>query len=261
MTDNPYFILLETATDSCSAALSCGDKIIFQKYICTPKAHAVKLAPFVEELLQETGLTIKDIAAVGVSEGPGSYTGLRVGTSLAKGICFGADIPLIAVGTLDVIAQVAIDNNQYGLFSASRQRICNGSTCEPVADCLNVTSNDNCYIVPMIDAGRMEVYTAVFNSRGERLTDVEAKILDETSFVKELAEKPVLFTGNGAAKFRPLAEGNKNALFAEDLPHASGLRVAVYNKFFAGKREDTAYFQPFYLKEFVAGKPKKLLLY
>ena len=261
MTDNPYFILLETATDSCSAALSCGDKIIFQKYICTPKAHAVKLAPFVEELLQENGLTIKDIAAVGVSEGPGSYTGLRVGTSLAKGICFGADIPLIAVGTLDVIAQVAIDNNQYGLFSASRQRICNGSTCEPVADCLNVTSNDNCYIVPMIDAGRMEVYTAVFNSRGERLTDVEAKILDETSFVKELAEKPVLFTGNGAAKFRPLAEGNKNALFAEDLPHASGLRVAVYNKFFAGKREDTAYFQPFYLKEFVAGKPKKLLLH
>ena len=252
MTDNPYFILLETATDSCSAALSCGDKIIFQKYICTPKAHAVKLAPFVEELLQENGLTIKDIAAVGVSEGPGSYTGLRVGTSLAKGICFGADIPLIAVGTLDVIAQVAIDNNQYGLFSASRQRICNGSTCEPVADCLNVTSNDNCYIVPMIDAGRMEVYTAVFNSRGERLTDVEAKILDENSFVKELAEKPVLFTGNGAAKFRP---------FAEDLPHASGLRVAVYNKFFAGKREDTAYFQPFYLKEFVAGKPKKLLLY
>lgn len=259
MTDNPYFILLETATDSCSAALSCGDKIIFQKYICTPKSHAVKLAPFVEELLQENGLTIKDIAAVGVSEGPGSYTGLRVGTSLAKGICFGADIPLIAVGTLDVIAQVAIDNNQCGLFSASRQRICNGSTCEPVADCLNVTSNDNCYIVPMIDAGRMEVYTAVFNSRGERLTDVEAKILDENSFVKELAEKPVLFTGNGAAKFRPLAEGNKNALFAEDLPHASGLRVAVYNKFFAGKREDTAYFQPFYLKEFVAGKPKKLL--
>ena len=113
----------------------------------------------------------------------------------------------------------------------------------------------------MIDAGRMEVYTAVFNSRGERLTDVEAKILDENSFVKELAEKPVLFTGNGAAKFRPLAEGNKNALFAEDLPHASGLRVAVYNKFFAGKREDTAYFQPFYLKEFVAGKPKKLLLH
>lgn len=243
MTDNPYFILLETATDSCSAALSCGDKIVSQKYICTPKAHAVKLAPFVEELLQENGLTIKNIAAVGVSEGPGSYTGLRVGTSLAKGICFGAEIPLIAVGTLDVIAQVAIDNNQYDPFSASRQNI------------------DNCYIVPMIDAGRMEVYTAVFNSRGERLTEVEAKILDENSFANELAEKPVLFTGNGAAKFRPLVEGNKNALFAEDLPHASGLRVAVYNKFVAGKKEDTAYFQPFYLKEFIAGKPKKLLLY
>lgn len=241
MTDNPYFILLETATDSCSAALSCGDKIISQKYICTPKAHAVKLAPFVEELLQENSLKIKDIAAVGVSEGPGSYTGLRVGASLAKGICFGADIPLIAVGTLDVIVQVAIDNNQCGLFSASRQNI------------------DSCYIVPMIDAGRMEVYTAVFDSHGERLTDVEAKILDENSFAKELAEKPVLFTGNGAAKFRPLVEGNKNALFAEDLPHASGLRVAVFKKFIAGKREDTAYFQPFYLKEFVAGKPKKLL--
>ncbi len=261
MRDNPYFILLETATDSCSAALSCGDKIVSQKYICTPKAHAIKLAPFVDELLQENGLTIKDIAAVGVSEGPGSYTGLRVGASLAKGLCFGADIPLIAVGTLDVIAQVAIDDNQSNLFSASLQNIEHGSACcrSAVAVQSDAKQNGNCYIVPMIDAGRMEVYTALFNSRGERLTEVEAKILDEKSFAHELAEKTILFTGNGAAKFRPLVEGNGNALFAENLPHASGLRVAVYRKFIAGKSEDTAYFQPFYLKEFIAGKPKKLL--
>lgn len=238
MTDNPYFILLETATDSCSAALSCKETIISEKYICTPKAHAVKLAPFVEELLKDNNLTIRDIAAVGVSKGPGSYTGLRVGASLAKGLCFGADIPLIAVGTLDVIVQAAIDRNEFELFSASRQ---------------------DCYVVPMIDAGRMEVYTAVFDAFGERLTEVEAKILDENSFAKELAEKPVLFTGNGAAKFKPLVESSKNAMFAENLPYAGGLRVAVYKKFLAGEREDTAYFQPFYLKEFVAGKPKKLL--
>ncbi len=261
MRDNPYFILLETATDSCSAALSCGDKIVSQKYICTPKAHAVKLAPFVRELLQENNLTIKDIAAVGVSEGPGSYTGLRVGASLAKGLCFGADIPLIAVGTLDVITQVAIDNDQYNLFSASRQHIEHSSACcrSAVARQSDTKLNDNCCIVPMIDAGRMEVYTALFNSRGERLTEVEAKILDGQSFAQVLAEKTVLFTGNGAAKFRTLVEENCNALFAEDLPHASGLRVAVYRKFTAGQSEDTAYFQPFYLKEFIAGKPKKLL--
>ena len=238
----PYFILIETATDSCSAALSQGCKIISEKYICTPKAHASKLAPFIEELLHDNSLTIKNISAVGVSEGPGSYTGLRVGVSLAKGICFGAGIPLIGIGTLDVIAQVAIDSNPFNIFSSLQKSL-----------------EEDCYIVPMIDAGRMEVYTAIFNSNGERLSEVEAKILDENSFTKELANKKVLFTGNGSEKFKPLVEHNTNALFSENFPHASGLRIRALERYKKQDFEDTAYFQPFYLKDFSAGKPKTLL--
>ena len=111
----------------------------------------------------------------------------------------------------------------------------------------------------MIDARRMEVYTANFNSKGEQLTPVEARILDENSYAEELAAGPVLFTGNGAEKFKPLVESNPNAFFAPQQPHANGMRVIAAAKLDAGEFEDSAYFEPFYLKDFVAGKPKKLL--
>jgi tRNA threonylcarbamoyladenosine biosynthesis protein TsaB len=121
------------------------------------------------------------------------------------------------------------------------------------------TGEGDFLIVPMIDARRMEVYTANFNSKGEQLTPVEAKILDETSYAAELAAGPVLFTGNGAEKFKELVGDNPNAFFAPQEPHAAGMRVIAANKLEAGEFEDNAYFEPFYLKDFVAGKPKKLL--
>lgn len=232
--EKKYILLLETATDSCSVALADNNTIVAEKYINQPKAHASLLARYICDILEENNLTMDHCSAVAVSKGPGSYTGLRVGVSCAKGLCYGASKPLISVCTLATIAQMALDNNLY-----------NGE-----GDFL---------IVPMIDARRMEVYTANFNSKGEQLTPVEAKILDESSYAAELAAGPVLFTGNGAEKFKELVGNNPNAFFAPQEPHAAGMRVIAANKLKAGEFEDNAYFEPFYLKDFVAGKPKKLL--
>ena len=232
--EKKYILLLETATDSCSVALSENSNIIAEKYINQPKAHASLLARYICDILEENNLTMEDCSAVAVSKGPGSYTGLRVGVSCAKGLCYGASKPLISVYTLATIAQMALDNNLY-------------------------TGEGDFLIVPMIDARRMEVYTANFNSKEEQLTPVEAKILDETSYAAELAAGPVLFTGNGAEKFKELVGDNPNAFFAPQEPHAAGMRVIAANKLEAEEFEDNAYFEPFYLKDFVAGKPKKLL--
>lgn len=228
-------LLLETATESCSVALSCGNRILAEKYINQPKAHASLLAVYIREILEENDLTVQDCAAIAVSKGPGSYTGLRVGVSCAKGLCYGADKPLIGVGTLEVIAQLAIDRIRHREEEIPYR------------------------IVPMIDARRMEVYTAVFNPEGQQLTPTRALILEPDSFRQELELGKVLFTGNGALKFRPLLEGNPNALFSEQLPHASGMREYAYRALQSKNFEDAAYFEPFYLKEFIAGKPKKLL--
>lgn len=229
-----YVLLIETATDSCSVALSKNSEIISEKFINEPKAHASVIGGYVTDILAENSIAMADCSAVAVSKGPGSYTGLRVGVSIAKGLCYGAGKPLISVCTLATIAQMALDNNLY-------------------------TGKGDFTIIPMIDARRMEVYTANFNSKGEQLTPVEAKILDENSYAAELAAGPVLFTGNGAEKFKELVGNNPNAYFAPQAPHATGMRVIAYAKLEAGEFEDNAYFEPFYLKDFVAGKPKKLL--
>ena len=229
-----YVLLIETATDSCSVALSKNSEIISEKFINEPKAHASVIGGYVTDILAENSVAMADCSAVAVSKGPGSYTGLRVGVSIAKGLCYGAGKPLISVCTLATIAQMALDNNLY-------------------------TGKGDFTIIPMIDARRMEVYTANFNSKGEQLTPVEAKILDENSYAAELAAGPVLFTGNGAEKFKELVGNNPNAYFAPQAPHATGMRVIASAKLEAGEFEDNAYFEPFYLKDFVAGKPKKLL--
>ena len=229
-----YILLIETATDACSVALTKNGETVSEKFINEPKAHASVIGGYVTDILAENGITMANCSAVAVSKGPGSYTGLRVGVSCAKGLCYGASKPLISVCTLATIAQMAIDNNLY-------------------------KGEGDFLIIPMIDARRMEVYTANFNSKGEQLTPVEAKILDENSYAAELAAGPVLFTGNGAEKFKELVGNNPNAYFAPQAPHATGMRVIASAKLEAGEFEDNAYFEPFYLKDFVAGKPKKLL--
>lgn len=225
-------ILIETSTALCSAALSQDGKVIDSRE-AEGRQHASLTAPFVKELLDAQGLTVKDCDAVCVSKGPGSYTGLRVGVSTAKGLCFGARIPLLSLGSLDTLVWQAIGE---GLVPEG---------CKA--------------IVPMIDARRMEVYTAVFTPDGTQKTEVKPEILDVHSFEKELAQGPVLFIGDAAQKASTVIT-SPSAVFVQTCPKASAMAVPAQRLFDEGKTEDTAYFEPFYLKEFVATVSKKNLL-
>ena len=226
-------ILIETATSLCSCALSQDGEIIEYRESPEPKSQASMTAPFIEEMLRSRGLSARDCDAVCVSMGPGSYTGLRVGTSSAKGLCFGADLPLIAVGTLDILAWQAIDE---GLLPEGCTRI-----------------------IPMIDARRMEVYTAPFTPEGAKAGEIEARIIDGDTFKAELEEGPVLFIGDGAQKCASLYEGNANARFAGCCPKASSMLHPAEAALKEKRFEDIAYFEPFYLKQFVATKSSKNL--
>ena len=223
-------LAIETSTECCSVALCEGGKPVASRVDSTPKVHAAMTAPYIEEVLREGGCTAKDLAGVAVSKGPGSYTGLRVGVSSAKGLCLGADIPLIGIDTLRILALQGV-----------------GDECRPRR------------IVPFIDARRMEVYSAVFDAEGRKLSDTEAVILDENSFAGLLEEGPVLFIGTGVEKFKAVCH-HPNAFFKTCFPLAQSMAApaaeALKNKEF----EDVAYFEPFYLKEFVAGISKKSLL-
>ncbi|MGN0202063.1 MAG: tRNA (adenosine(37)-N6)-threonylcarbamoyltransferase complex dimerization subunit type 1 TsaB [Candidatus Cryptobacteroides sp.] len=225
-------ILIETSTALCSAALVEDGRVVREKVSREARAHASVTAPFVKELLDEGGLKVSDCDAVAVSMGPGSYTGLRVGVSTAKGLCFGAGIPLVGVGTLDTLVWQAIGENLLP---------------------------EGCrHIVPMVDARRMEVYTGIFDTGGRQLTRTEASIVDGETFSGILAEGPVLFIGDGAGKCREvIADGR--AFFHETCPKASAMLVPALEAFRAGKFEDVAYFEPFYLKEFITTVSKKKL--
>lgn len=225
-------LLVETSTAQLSAALA-EDGIVTASRTCDePRMQASLTAPFVKEILDEMGLSVKDLDAVCVGRGPGSYTGLRVGVSTAKGLCFGAGLPLLSAGTLDVLVQEA---HRLGVVPEG---------CK--------------YIVPMVDARRMEVYAAVFTPEGRQLTETKPVIVDASSFADELASGPVLFIGDGALKCRETLTSS-NAFFAAAFPTAMAmapLAEAAYNE----KRfEDVAYFEPFYLKDFVATVSRKKL--
>ena len=225
-------ILIETATSLCSAALCEDDKILAYKESSEPKAHASLTAVFIDQILEEQKISIADCDAVCVGMGPGSYTGLRVGVSTAKGLCFGASKPLLAVGTLEILAAQAI-----------------------IEDIIP----DGCkYIVPMIDARRMEAYSAVFSASGEQLTDTQPVIITEDSFSKELAEGPVLFIGDAAEKCSTMLK-SPNAYFHQCWPKASSMATAAIREYKEKRFKDVAYFEPFYLKDFVATTSKKKL--
>ena len=231
-----FILLVESATDTCSAALSDGDILLAQKVCRIARSHDTVLAPLIDGILKENGVKPADLAAVAVSEGPGSYMGLRIGVSLAKGIAYAAKTNLIGISTLTVIARCALEE----------------------------TGKKFTRIVPMIDAGRMEVYTAVFDGDCRQTEKTEAKILDENSFSNLIKEGPVLFAGNGAPKFGRLLEEKlgalpENATVLPQAPMASGLRTDAAKALEEGRFADLAYFQPFYLKDFIPGKQKKLL--
>jgi tRNA threonylcarbamoyladenosine biosynthesis protein TsaB len=225
-------LCIETSTNCCSAAICKDGVAVASKENLTGANHASELPVFIEELLSQARENAWTIDAVALSEGPGSYTGLRIGASTAKGICYALQIPLLPIDTLQLLCVAA------------------EASADIPADAL---------LCPMLDARRMEVYTANFSSYGEQLSEVNAKILDEHSYDELLKKGKVLFTGNGAEKYKPLIGDNNNAIFAPAELHAKGMRVVAANKLAKGEFEDIAYYEPFYLKEFVAGKPKKLL--
>jgi tRNA threonylcarbamoyladenosine biosynthesis protein TsaB len=167
-------ILIETSTALCSVALAEEGSIVAYRESSAPKAHASLTAVFIKEMLQERGITLADCDAVCVSMGPGSYTGLRVGVSTAKGLCFGSGKPMLAVGTLDTLAAQA-------------------------SDVVSSNAPEYKYIIPMVDARRMEVYTAVFEN-GRQITETAPAIIDETSFAEYLEQGSCLFIGDGAGK-------------------------------------------------------------
>lgn len=226
-------ILIETSTELCSAALSEDGKIISYRESTEPRAHASMTAVFIKELLDGQKISVSDCDAVCVSMGPGSYTGLRVGVSTAKGLCFGGQIPLLATGTPDVLTWQAISE---GLLP------------------------DGCkYIIPMIDARRMEAYTAVFDTAGKQIRETAAEIFSPESFSSYLEEGKVVFIGDAADKCSTVIN-NGNAVFIQCCPKASAMAVPADMEYKEKRFKDVAYFEPFYLKEFVATVSKKKLL-
>ena len=220
-------LFIETSTALCSTALAEDGRIISTRRSSEPRAHASLTAVYVKEMLDEAGWKVSDLDAVCLSQGPGSYTGLRVGSSTAKGLCFGGKVPLIAVSTLDILARQAIE---AGLPE--------GCTA----------------ILPMIDARRMEVYTAVYSPAGERLSKISPVVLDENSFADLFAAGPVAVIGDAADKCRFLPA----AAFTQTCPEASAMLIPAMAKLQKKEFEDVAYFEPFYLKQFIATTPKTL---
>lgn len=227
-----HIILIETSTRLCSTALSEDGRIIAYRENAD-REHASLTAPFIKEMLDECGLKVNDCDAVCVSTGPGSYTGLRVGASTAKGLCFGAGIPLLGVGSLDTLVWQAIGG---GLLPEG---------CR--------------HIVPMIDARRMEVYTSVFDTEGRQVSDTAAKVIDENSFDSLLDSGAVLFIGDGAEKCADIIK-SPNAHFIHACPKACSMLIPAERLLAEGKFENTAYFEPFYLKQFVPTVSKKRIL-
>ena len=226
---------IETSTNVCSVALSSGSKVIVSRESPAERSHASVLTVFIDEVMKEAGKNYSELSAVSVSKGPGSYTGLRIGVSAAKGICYGADVPLVAVDTLRLMAAGVYDTNRDDLI-------------------------DGTLLCPMIDARRMEVYTALYDVSGNMVREIRAEIIDENSFAHYLEKGKVLFFGDGSAKCREIIQ-HPNAAFIEGIYPSAGRMANLSHQALSKKDfEDTAYFEPFYLKDFIATQPKKNLL-
>ena len=217
-----YILNIETATKNCSVALAKDGTTIFCKEIAEQGySHAEKLHVFIEEIIKEAGISMTDLAAIAVSQGPGSYTGLRIGVSTAKGLCYALGIPLIAVDTLASLAKKA--------------------------------DVENGLVVPMIDARRMEVYSAIFNSKNEMIREVQAEVLTEDSFSN--FSETIYFVGDSNEKAKTVLT-KSNFVFLDQFifPSAKQMSALSFQKFQQNNFEDVAYFEPYYLKDFMFAK-------
>lgn len=222
---------IDTSTSVCSVALAKDGKVIALKENNEGLNHSILLGTYIDELFKEKQVTPHQLDAVAISMGPGSYTGLRIGVSMAKGLCFGTGKPLIAVPTLQALA----------LSVSSRLQ-------------------EDAWYCPMIDARRMEVYTALFDKQNQTLTETKAEIIDEHSFADLLANHKIYFFGNGSDKVKNTLTA-PNACYIEQVETSAGNMPEISEqRFTQGLLEDVAYFEPFYLKDFIATTPKKKVL-
>jgi len=223
---------IETATASCSVALANEGEVLALKQLAGRNVHAEMITLFIDEVITSAGIKFENLDAVAVSSGPGSYTGLRIGVSTAKGLCYALGKPLIAVETLEAMASGLANRQGY-------------------------REDSSILLCPMIDARRMEVYTAVFKADGGRVRPTAAEIIDEHSFADLLQDTKILFFGDGAEKCRETLGKNHNAFFLPDFVNsAADLTKKAFEKFSRKEFEDVAYFEPYYLKDFIAGKKK-----
>ncbi len=223
---------IETTADFCSICISNANTLLVTRETNEQYAHSSKITILIQECLKEANLKLKELDAIALSQGPGSYTGLRVGTSTAKGICYALDKPLIAVNTLQALAL---------------------ATCQIVQD-------PDAFYVPMIDARRMEVYTATFNFQNEFISEIEAHILDEKSFQNHLQNgQKLVFSGNGSPKCEPLFD-SPLVTFSKVFPKASNMISLAYHSFQHHDFQDLAYFSPLYFKSPNITSSKKNIL-
>src|SRR6476620_4220857 len=216
-------LALETSSSVCSVALLLDGKLLGSSELRLEKSHSSHITILIQQLLHNTGITEKDLSAIAISGGPGSYTGLRIGTSTAKGLCYALNIPLIAVSTLQALAFDAIQ------FSPNA---------------------DEYLFCPMLDARRQEVYTALYTSNLQDEIADRALILEENSLPEVLSVGKVMFFGSGAAKWQNLMQPSANAFFLKNvIPTAAAVAQLAWQKYQAGLFEDVAYYEPFYVKE------------
>jgi len=231
-------LVIETSTEVCSVSLIKDGALFDSIESDLGQNHARLVTVFAEDLLSRNNVHAKELKAVAISKGPGSYTGLRIGASTAKGICYAGNLPLIAVGTLEAMAKhVALSRSQFGIPEDKQTLFC-----------------------PMIDARRMEVFSMLLDENGAVLNPITAEIIDDSFLAHELSDKQVVFFGNGSEKCEKLIK-SPNALFLHHIKaSAKHMTELVWEAYNNKQFEDVAYFEPFYLKDFVATVSKKNML-
>jgi len=237
MDDQRVILNIETSTDACSAAVTQGRQVLFSHLVPAGSEHARELPLMIDDLLKQLAVAGKKADAVAVSAGPGSYTGLRIGASVAKGLAYGLNVPLLAVPTLQIMAAGAVaELRNHGISESGSALLC-----------------------PMIDARRMEVYNAFYTLDLEEVSPAAATVVDEHSFAEQLAAGKVYFFGNGVAKCIPVLP-SENAVFIENIvPDAAYMGTIIYQLSSINFQVDTAYWAPFYLKEYEAKKSTNII--
>jgi tRNA threonylcarbamoyladenosine biosynthesis protein TsaB len=242
-------LCIETATEVCSVALFHDETLLGIRESAEKNIHSAALTTFIDDLCKSSGVGFAGLDAIAVSMGPGSYTGLRIGVATAKGLCYALEKPLIAVPTLQAMADGMNYKLQITNYGSAGNIITHKSEIE------NRKSKILC--CPMIDARRMEVYCEVFDHAGEVVQEVRAEIVDEFSFQEFLAENQVVFGGSGASKCRTSLGNHPNAIFMDEFQASARFMMNLAaERFRQNKFENLAYFEPFYLKDFIAAKPR-----